>query len=232
VKFFKAELSIRFSMIFVCLVHDESTFKSGEVSAKRWFFGDQAPFHSKGRGKSNMVSDFLMQHPAGPFFQLDENEYKRAVDKYPELQAPSDIEYIQRTATASIQVGRDAYFDNPTILEQFERIFKMLKYKVELKAHAIEFIVDNARTHSAKSHSVYDFGKSIGTRCPVDTIEFVDSQGTKQTLDCYFISGPEQGLSKGLLEIATELKLTTASNLKLNELQKLLSDHPAFSNVS
>ena len=50
----------------------------------------------------------------------------------------------------------------------------MLKYKVELKDHAIEFIVDNARTHTAKSHSVNDFGKSIGTRCPADTIDFVN----------------------------------------------------------
>jgi hypothetical protein len=179
-----------------------------------------------------MVSDFMMQHPAGPFFQLDENEYKRAVDKYPELEAPSDIEYIQRTATASILVGRDAYFDSPTVLDQFERIFKMLKYKVEFKDHAIEFIVDNARTHTAKSHSVNDFGKSIGTRCPVDTINFVDSQGTKQTLDCYFRSGQNQGLSKGLLEIARELQVATTSDLKFSKLQKLLVDHPAFSNVS
>ncbi|CAF4201909.1 unnamed protein product, partial [Rotaria sordida] len=29
----------------VLIFHDESTFKSGEVSAKRWFFGNQAPFH-------------------------------------------------------------------------------------------------------------------------------------------------------------------------------------------
>jgi hypothetical protein len=225
-------LSVRFSSIFIRLVHDESTFKSGEVSAKHWFFGNQSPFHSKRRGKSNMVSDFMMQHPAGPFFQLDENEYKRAVDKYPELEAPSDIEYIQRTATASILVGRDAYFDSPTVLEQFERIFKMLKYKIEFKDHAIEFIVDNAHTHTAKSHSVNDFGKSIGTRCPVDTITFVDSQGTKQTLDCYFRSGQNQGLSKGLLEIARELQVATTSDLKFSKLQKLLVDHPAFSNVS
>ena len=171
-----ARLFVQLSSIFICLVHDESTFKSGEVSAKRWFFGDYAPFHSKGRGKSNMFSDFMMQHLAGPFFQLGESEYKGAVDKYPELEAPSDIEYIERTATASVLVGHDAYFDSPTVLEQFKKIFKMLKYKVELKDHAIGFIVDNARTHTAKSHSVNDFGKSIGTRCPTDTIDFVNSQ--------------------------------------------------------
>lgn len=187
------------------LVNDESTFKSGEVSAKRWFFGNPAAFHSKGRGKSNMVSDFIVQHPTGPFFQLDENEYKRAIDRYPESEAPSDIECIQGTATGLILVGYDAYFDSPTILEQFERILKMLKSTVELRDHAIEFIVDNARTHTAKSHSVNDFGKSIGTRCPVDTINFADTQGVKQTLGCYFRRGQNRGLPKGLLEIAREL---------------------------
>lgn len=68
------------------LVHDESTFKSGEVSAKRWFFGDEAPFHSKGRGRSNMVSDFIVQHESGPFFTLSPQEYQKAVVKYPQLE--------------------------------------------------------------------------------------------------------------------------------------------------
>ena len=89
---------------------------------------------------------------------MDENEYKRHVDKYPDLEAPSDIEYIEETATVSVLVDHDAYFDSPTALEQFKRTFKMLKYQVQLKANAIEFIVDNARTYTAKSHSANDFG--------------------------------------------------------------------------
>ena len=67
------------------LVHDESTFRSGEVSNKRWFFGEETAFFSKGRGRSNMVSDFLVQHPSGPFFTLDQKEYKEAVAKYPQV---------------------------------------------------------------------------------------------------------------------------------------------------
>ncbi|CAF4846691.1 unnamed protein product [Rotaria magnacalcarata] len=69
----------------ILIFHDESTFKSGEVCAKRWFFGDDAPFHSKGRGRSNMVSDFLVEHPTGPFFRLSEKEYEQALAKYPNL---------------------------------------------------------------------------------------------------------------------------------------------------
>ena len=76
--------------INLILVHDESTFRSGEVSAKRWFFGKEAPFHSKGKGRSNMVSDFLVQHPSGPFFSLSETEYDKALVKYPQVSNPSN----------------------------------------------------------------------------------------------------------------------------------------------
>ena len=68
---------------YVCLlVHDESTFRSGEVSNKRWFFGEKTPFYSKGRGRSNMVSDFLVQQGSGPFFTLNQKEYEKAIAKY------------------------------------------------------------------------------------------------------------------------------------------------------
>ncbi|CAF1536298.1 unnamed protein product [Didymodactylos carnosus] len=111
-----------------------------------------------------MVSDYLVQHPSGPFFELSESEFDEASRKFPELLAPTDIDYIDRTGTASIQVGKDAYFHNQTILSQFERLFQLIKFKTEFEGHDIHIIVDNARTHSAKSHSVTDFGKSIGTR--------------------------------------------------------------------
>jgi hypothetical protein len=32
-----------------------------------------------------MVSDFLVQHPSGPFFELNENEWKEAIRKYKPL---------------------------------------------------------------------------------------------------------------------------------------------------
>lgn len=34
----------------ILISHDESTFRSGETRAKRWFVGDLSPFYSKGRG--------------------------------------------------------------------------------------------------------------------------------------------------------------------------------------
>ena len=67
----KKVLSLDIILLFLhfsVLVHDETTFRRGEVSAKWWLYIDQAPFYSKGRGKSNMISDFLVMHPLGPFF--------------------------------------------------------------------------------------------------------------------------------------------------------------------
>ncbi|CAF2033495.1 unnamed protein product [Rotaria magnacalcarata] len=212
----------------ILLFHDESTFRSGDVSAKRCFFGNEAPFHSKGRGRSNMVSDFLVQHPSGPFFSLTENEYKKATQRYPQLQTPSDLNYYDRSATASIHIGQNSYFDNETILNQFERLFQLLQFKEQFKDHDIEIIVDNARTHSAKSHSLLDFGKSIGTRCPIDTIDYIDSRGVKQILDCYFQSGSNVGSSKGLFEISKELNIAVPDKVKLHDLRNILADHPAF----
>ena len=49
----------------VLMFHDESTFRCGEQLTKRWLKKGNEPFISKGRGKSLMVSDFLVSHPSG-----------------------------------------------------------------------------------------------------------------------------------------------------------------------
>ena len=180
-----------------------------------------------------MISDYLVMHPSGPFFTLSEKEYKEALKLYPELADDvDDVSYVEKTATGSIDVGYDSYFDNSTILAQFERLFKLVQLKSEFKDHNIEIIVDNATTHTAKSYSLSDFGKSIGTKCTANTIEYIDSQGQLQVIDCFFKSGPHKGLSKGLLEISKELNVTLPSKLKLDQLRDILSNHPAFKVVS
>ncbi|CAF1519064.1 unnamed protein product [Adineta ricciae] len=171
----------------VLIFHDETTFRSGEVSAKRWVFENNAPFFSKGRGRSVMISDYLIMHPSGPFFTLDEKEYKQALETFPELaKYDDDVNYIEKTATGSIDVGYNSYFDNSTILSQFERLFKLLRFKNDFKNHTIEVVVDNATTHAAKAYSLLDFGKSIGTKCTTDTVEYIDSQSQQHVVDCFF----------------------------------------------
>ncbi len=100
--------------------HDESTYKCGEITAKRWIMPDNAPFYNKGKGRSIMCSDFLIMHSSGPFFTLTDKEYSRALKKYPELDDDSDTVYEKHSASASINVGGDMYFDNENILSQFQ----------------------------------------------------------------------------------------------------------------
>ncbi|CAF1307493.1 unnamed protein product, partial [Didymodactylos carnosus] len=216
----------------VLIFHDESTFRSGEVSAKRWLYNDQAPFYSKGRGRSNMLSDFLVMHPSGPFFQLSSTEYDKALEKYPELDEEQDVDYIERSASASVHLSSDAYFDNSTILAQFERLLKLLQFKECFNNHSIEIVVDNARTHSARAYNLLEFGKGVSTRCPVDQLQWVDDKGITQSLPCYFQRGPNRGKSKGLLQIAIELNCNPSLKAKLSELRQLLAHHPAFRNIS
>ena len=179
-----------------------------------------------------MISDFLVMHPSGPFFQLDNNEYEEAIKAHPELAIETDVNYIERTASGCLEVGGDAYFTNSTVLEQFERLLKMIKFKKKFKDHAVEIIVDNARTHTARPYSIHDFGKSIGTRCPVDKLHFVDEKGVECSLETHFTSGAQKGQSKGLLQIAKELNVPVQPKIKLNELRTILGQHAAFKTVS
>jgi hypothetical protein len=63
----------------VLIFHDESTFRSGEQFAKRWFIKGKELFISKGRGRSIMVSDFLVAHPIflWPSFSFNQDIWKK-----------------------------------------------------------------------------------------------------------------------------------------------------------
>ncbi|CAF1339451.1 unnamed protein product [Adineta ricciae] len=143
-----------------------------------------------------------------------------------------DVDYVERTATASINIGSDAYFNNETILNQFERLFQMLEFKQHYKKHQIDIIVDNARTHTAKAYSLQDFRKSVGGHCTVDCIEYLDEDGNPHIIDCYFKDGANKGKSKGLVEICKDLGIQLPPKIKLEEIRELLPGHPAFQNAT
>jgi transposase len=179
-----------------------------------------------------MVSDFLVSHPSGPFFALTYSEFQEATRKYPNLLVDDFDKYVGYSATAGINIGQDNYFDNETVLKQFERLFQLLPFKSEFAGHDVEVVVDNARTHSAKDYSVNDFGMNIGTKCIVDELEFLDEHGQMQSISCFFNDGENKGKSKGLLVLAKELKLVVPDRVKLGDLRNLLLVHSAFQNVS
>ncbi|CAF1221864.1 unnamed protein product [Rotaria sordida] len=188
-------------IILIC--HDESTYKSGEICAKRWIVEDNAPFYNKGRGRRIMASDFLVMHSSAPFFSLNCNEFKEALEKYPDLNNDTDIIYEERTASATLNIGGNSYFNNETILKQFERLFQLLRFKEDYKDHDFVCLVDNARTHTAAEYTVDQFAMKPGGRCPVSTIEYVDNQNVRRIINCY----DHDGESKGLLKLANELNL-------------------------
>ncbi|CAF1384088.1 unnamed protein product [Adineta ricciae] len=217
----------------VLIFHDESTFKSGEMSTKRWTVEGKTPFFSKGRGRSYMISDFIIQHPSGPFFSLSDTEYRKAVKKFPSLSNSDEfLNYVGNSATAGINVGIEGYFDNQTILSQFERFFQLISFKQDFKGHEIVVIVDNARTHSAREYSINEFSKGIGTNCPVDSIDYVDHTGKFISISYRFTTGEYRGKTKGLLVLAKDLGVDVHPSIKLVDLRALLAQHPAFQNVS
>ncbi|CAF3408979.1 unnamed protein product [Rotaria socialis] len=111
-----------------------------------------------------MASEFLVVHNSGPFFSLKDKEFKRASNKYPDLNNDSNITYEAQTASATMDIGGNNYFDNETILKQFERLFQLLYFKVAYKDHDFVCLVDNARTHTAAEYSVNDFAMKPGGR--------------------------------------------------------------------
>ena len=143
----------------VLFFHDESTFRSGEQSNKRWF-GQDPVFFNKGRGQSWMISDFLVAHPNGPFFMLNEEEFSLACIKYPSLATSPDVIYEERSCTGGIEPGKDAYFSSATVERQFERLCQMLEFKNDFNVgvkHQIEVIFDNSTTHTKLDVNINDF---------------------------------------------------------------------------
>ena len=179
-----------------------------------------------------MISDFIVAHPTGPFFCLSKTEFDCAAKKYPDLLSDTDLSFIPYSATAGINVGQGRYFDSDTILSQFERLFKLLSFKNDYNNHDIEIVVDNARTHSAREYSINDFGKGIGTRCPIDFIEYLDDSGKSIKISCFFSSGEHEGKSKGLFILAKELNIPISNSIKLADLREIVGKHVAFQQVS
>ena len=211
----------------VLLCHDESTFRCGEQTAKRWIMEGKEPFISKGRGRSLMVSDFLVAHPSGPFFQLSDIEWDNCIKKYPDIVNFQGVNYVEKTCTGSIEPGQGNYFSAETVLEQFERLFQMIEFKTVFNhpvKHDIEIIVDNARTHTAQVVNINDFRLRPGGYCPVKVINYTDISGQNKIIECF----DELGISKGLKTIASEIGYELPDNIKVAEVRSILLEHPAF----
>jgi hypothetical protein len=62
-------------------------------------------------------------------------------------------------------IARDGYIVNKVIFQQFERLFKMFKFKKDYEDEKLVIIVDNATTQTAKEYTISDFSMKSGTKC-------------------------------------------------------------------
>ena len=110
-----------------------------------------------------MVSAFIVMHHLVSIFELDEDEWQEAIENEPSLKTDDILmNFYSRSANAWVEPKKDSYFDSDVIVRQFERLFKLLKFKNCFYNHDIEIIVDNARTHSAKIYDVMLLNKAPG----------------------------------------------------------------------
>ena len=214
------------------IFHDEVHHGSNEQSPRRWVKEGAEPFISKGRGRGIMISEFLVAHPSGSSFSLNEEEWKEATEKYPSLLEDHGIRYEPRTCIGSIIPGQEGYFDSDSVLNQFERLFQMLPFKKAYNQPVqcdFEIIVDNARTHTAQTLNINDYRLRPGGNCPLEFIVWKDENDNEHFLDLFFRDGPNKGLSKGLKEVAIELGFEIPPKAKLVDIKAMVITHPAFS---
>ena len=108
----------------------------------------------------------------------------------------------------------------------------LLPFKKAFDHHVVEIVVDNTRTHAAKTYSINDFSKGIRTQCSVNFIHYFNHDGQLVSISCYFLQGGHKGKSKGLVDWSKDLNMPVSSSMKLAEIRNVLSNHPAFQNVS
>ena len=70
------------------------------------------------------------------------------------------------------------------------------------------------------------------TTCSVHALKYLDHQARTISVSCYFDRGEHWGKSKGLLELAKDLKVSVYSSMKLPGRRPLVADYPDFRNIS
>ena len=129
-------------------------------------------------------------------FEINEQEWNSAIKEHPELdESQNQMSFFNRTASAWIEPGKDCYFNNEDILYQFERLFKLLKFKKAYENFEVEILVDNARTHTSKLYDLNNLNKHSSIKSSFyETIEYMENNENK-VIECHFMD-PNDGLKK------------------------------------
>ena len=124
----------------ILLCHDESTLRTGETTKYKWMIHGEEPLFNKGRGRSFMESDVIVLHSSGPFLELSHSEFEKACIRYPELKEdPLLLNYTKNGDSSFIALNSTNYFDNDTILVQFESFFNYYNSKKLSKNMILKF---------------------------------------------------------------------------------------------
>jgi hypothetical protein len=96
----------------------------------------------------------------------------------------------------------------------------------------VDILVDNATTHTKALVDVNMFNKGEDSHCGIDKLNWINEKNEECFLDCFYTSGPNVGLNKGLFNMCKELEIIGThvqwKQIKLNDLRKLAAQHPAF----
>ena len=95
-----------------------------------------------------------------------------------------------------------------------------------------EIIVDNARTHTSQTLNINDYRLNPGGNCLLEYIVWKDENDNEHTLDLFFKTGTNKGLSKGLKQIAIQLGFEIPPKTKLADIKALVVKHPALSSTT
>jgi hypothetical protein len=219
----------RLDIARIVISHDESTARSGDTQSFKWLHAFFSPMFNKGRGISRMISDFIVCHPNMTTFSLTDAEWANAANEHPELLNKTELNYTPKTATSIITPGKDNYFDNNSVLDQFTRLITLIRFSKIMKSvnYRIDILVDNATTHTKALVDVSMFGKTAGTACSIKQLKWAEN-GFEKTIDCF----DTDGVSKGLFLLCKELGIINfdlkTSDILLADLRKKASAHPAF----
>lgn len=213
----------------ILITHDESTFNANDGCRQVWQKDGHSVLRPKGKGKSIMVSDFLLLCSQLNLFSLFQTQQDELVSSDIPLEAAKFFEYSK---------NNDGYWKGEHLLQQM--VEKALPIGEALyPGYQLLFLFDNATSHSVFALDALQVGEiNKGTGGQQRFLRngwYIDSEGnTIQQQMSYLKSGvtldqaPTQ-IQKGIQLVLEKKALWPSGGLKLNCEKLKCSDCHAMS---
>ncbi|CAF3478732.1 unnamed protein product [Rotaria sp. Silwood2] len=203
--------------------------RSCRVDLRRWrakFEANSQRLYFEGHERNDIVkyrSEFI-----GYFLSHKDFYYSVIYDEIPMWQLPTQnppriLIFHDESTFRSDEVRSKRWFfkqNTPTFSRGHGRSHMILDFLIQ---HPSEPFFELSEDEWKQA----EFGKNIGTRCPVEQID-----GAVKVIDCYFKHGENKDKSKGLVELCKELGVQLPAKVKLQEICEIRSNHRAFQNIA